>query len=107
MMLCKADFEQLFPESFAPEQMIETETFDLGPSAACIARWEDDGGLTLAEFASDQPPARTSSRLAIAMSDPTRAGLAFVATSAAATYGVAWSLLATYDQMMDVREIDA
>lgn len=39
MMLCKADFEELFPELF--EQPRRTPAL---PSADCVARWEDDGG---------------------------------------------------------------
>lgn len=42
MMICKADFEDLFPEIFLPRD-IGGSTAE--PSAACLARWEDDGGL--------------------------------------------------------------
>ncbi|MDF1609327.1 hypothetical protein PZ897_14160 [Hoeflea sp. YIM 152468] len=51
--------------------------------------------------------ASTPAGVAIAMADPARAGLAFAATTAAATHVVASSLLATYDQMMDARDINA
>ncbi|PVA08247.1 hypothetical protein [Thalassorhabdomicrobium marinisediminis] len=37
MMLSKADFEDLLPDVF-PTSSAED------PNAACIARWEDDGG---------------------------------------------------------------
>jgi hypothetical protein len=33
-MISRTDFEDLFPEVFPPR----------GPSADCVARWEDDGG---------------------------------------------------------------
>lgn len=42
MMICKADFEELFPECFTSQIQIRRET--AAPSQACIARWEDDGG---------------------------------------------------------------
>ena len=41
MMLCKADFEELFPELFPRENQA---TLSPAPSADCVARWEDDGG---------------------------------------------------------------
>ena len=43
MMICKADFEELFPELFRPSDM---ERSVAEPSAKCLARWEDDGGRT-------------------------------------------------------------
>lgn len=42
MMICKADFKELFPECFTTQIQIRCET--AAPSQACIARWEDDGG---------------------------------------------------------------
>lgn len=44
MMLCKADFEELFPEVFAPERHRAERTAPAGNRPVCIARWEDDGG---------------------------------------------------------------
>lgn len=39
-MLCKADFEELFPELFEQQpRAAATQT-----SVDCVARWEDDGG---------------------------------------------------------------
>lgn len=43
MMICKADFEELFPELFRPGIMVSSVA---EPSAKCLARWEDDGGRT-------------------------------------------------------------
>ena len=43
MMICKADFEELFPELFQPSDMVSSVP---GPSVKCLARWEDDGGRT-------------------------------------------------------------
>lgn len=43
MMLCKADFEELFPDLFRPKYI---EPSAARPSARCLARWEDDGGRT-------------------------------------------------------------
>ncbi len=43
MMICKADFEELFPELFRPSDMVKSVA---EPSAKCLARWEDDGGRT-------------------------------------------------------------
>lgn len=43
MMLCKADFEELFQDLFRPKDMVSSVA---EPSAKCLARWEDDGGRT-------------------------------------------------------------
>ncbi len=43
MMICKADFEELFPELFRPSDL---ERSVAEPGAKCLARWEDDGGRT-------------------------------------------------------------
>ena len=43
MMICKADFEELFPELFRPSDM---ERSVAEPGAKCLARREDDGGRT-------------------------------------------------------------
>ena len=39
-MLCRADFEELFPEMFEPQ----VSATPAAPSDDCVARWEDDGG---------------------------------------------------------------
>ncbi|TCO68705.1 hypothetical protein [Rhodovulum euryhalinum] len=44
MMICKADFEELFPDLFGPKDI---EPLAATPSARCLARWEDDGGRTI------------------------------------------------------------
>lgn len=44
MMICRADFEELFPECFASDTPKRGETKPVGPSDTCMARWEDDGG---------------------------------------------------------------
>lgn len=66
MMLSKADFEQLFPESFAPNHVNDTKIVVSKPSAACIARWEDDGGAASDAAASAGAFARTPTGMAIA-----------------------------------------
>ncbi|KAA8606069.1 hypothetical protein AL036_16185 [Salipiger aestuarii] len=43
MMICKADFEELFPDLLGPKVRRPSAA---GPSAECVARWEDDGGRT-------------------------------------------------------------
>lgn len=43
MMICKADFEELFPDLFRPTDI---EPSAAKPSARCLERWEDDGGRT-------------------------------------------------------------
>ncbi len=44
MMICRADFEELFPEIFQPRHRPAAINVADAPSPACVARWEDDGG---------------------------------------------------------------
>jgi|GEM_PF-6247695 len=44
MMICNADFDELFPDLFPPEHVPAVEPIAKAPSAECIAHWEDDGG---------------------------------------------------------------
>ena len=44
MMICRADFEELFPEMFQPRHRPTAIDVADAPSPACIARWVDDGG---------------------------------------------------------------
>lgn len=48
MMICKADFEELFPESFAPEPQLSPKVKAHQSSAESLGRWEDDGGQSAA-----------------------------------------------------------
>jgi hypothetical protein len=71
MMLCQANFEDLFPDLF-PGEAPETEAIrPKGASADCVARWEDDGGRHAVPL-----PWR---RKAIARSRPGRGRPAFAA----------------------------
>lgn len=57
MMICRADFEELFPETFRP-----TPKSDSGQSRTeeCLARWEKDGGRpsVRARVFAERPPNR-------------------------------------------------
>lgn len=44
MMICNADFEELFPALFRPAPVSASAMPQPAPNASCIARWEDDGG---------------------------------------------------------------
>ncbi|SEN99523.1 hypothetical protein SAMN05216227_10382 [Pseudorhodobacter antarcticus] len=44
MMICKADFEELFPEIFGSEPRLSPKPKVHQPSVECLGRWEDDGG---------------------------------------------------------------
>ena len=47
MMICKADFEELFPELFQPEPAVAAHPKANAPNAECTAQWQDDGGRFL------------------------------------------------------------
>lgn len=68
MMICAADFEELFPDLFQPATASDAQPKAKAPSTECIARWEDDGGLHIqaarrpAVLRSAAPPPTTASR---------------------------------------------
>lgn len=62
-MICKADFEDLFPEMFRPR---DNETSAAEPSAECVTRWEDDGGRGAPVAPTRQPDASCSRRPCLA-----------------------------------------
>ena len=99
MMICDADFDELF--SPMDETMRRAAPFPgvLSPGTACIARWEDDGGRTPAGQEPGKPATVRTGRSISRKPDPTTAGLALAMMPAAAAYGAAWSALVTYDRM--------
>lgn len=52
MMICKADFEDLFPELFLPR---DTESSVAEPNTESVARWEDDSGRATSAETTPQP----------------------------------------------------
>ena len=70
MMICKADFEELFPEIFAPESRNGPKTTALQPNAECLVRWEDGGGRLDAVLAPCATGRQLSSRVASLWSGP-------------------------------------
>ena len=50
MMICNADFEELFPDLFARKANGGSSARHDAPSKTCVARWEDDGGRTSLAF---------------------------------------------------------
>ncbi|RKF14765.1 hypothetical protein D6850_07755 [Roseovarius spongiae] len=69
MMICTADFQELFPETFAPGRRDD----------AHIARWEDDGGATPPAPAPHDDHVGRPAPAAYGFADPARVGLAMAA----------------------------
>ncbi len=91
MMLCKADFEELFPSLFKTKDHTLGEA-QLSSGNDCISRWKDDGGSVLALPAREHAPAL-------------HAGLAVVKMSAAIAHGITWAMfLAPYDHLTGERK---
>ncbi len=86
MMICKSDFEDLFPEIFQPDE-------------TCIARWEDDGGRTKRVPQVGPTSGSVQTSLGDSGHQPARAGEVFTTMPAAAAYGAAWVMLTTYDHL--------
>lgn len=99
MMLCKADFEEIFPELFKPNQFHLAEKPVGVTRPACIARWEDDGGRLCKQLhRHDAPVARTASD-GYAIPDPMRTSFALATMPVAAAYGAAWTMISGFDRM--------
>jgi hypothetical protein len=107
MMICKADFDELFPcarqqapsagETQAPEQKLTQKP--ASPSAACLARWEDDGGADDGVPGRIRPKARRPVSRAAVRSDPMEAGFMLASMPAVAAYGAAMTMLASLAMM--------
>ncbi len=98
MMLCKADFEELFPETFKLNQCHVAPIVAGDPGPACLARWEDDGGRPSGQPRRRDAPVVRPARHGYAVSDPMMTGLALATMPAAAAYGAAWTMLSGFGQ---------
>lgn len=106
MMICNADFEELFPDLFQTEPDPAVQQVAGEPSVECIARWEDDGGRHLGPRA----PLRCSAavqRPAFDMERLARAGAIAAAAPAIATLVAAQTMLSAYGEMTTRQEIIA
>lgn len=99
MMICDADFDELFSPMDETVRRAVPAAGLLSPTTACIARWEDDGGRTLARQDRGTPATVRTGRSISRSPDPTTAGLALTMMPAAAAYDAAWSVLAAYGRM--------
>ena len=90
MMICKADFEDLFPHLFKPEPTLPARKKAKTPSASCIARWEDDGGRSKPATRSSLVASGRRSQFGSDMRDFARAANSVATMPAAAVYAAAW-----------------
>lgn len=104
MMICDADFEELFPNLFQPEHADTVQPTAKAPSAECIARWEDDGG----QHGAPAPQGRTSPvrrpAFGYGMGRMATAGAIAATAPAVATYAAASAMLSAYDHMTTRRD---
>ncbi|AZQ68684.1 hypothetical protein EF888_17045 [Silicimonas algicola] len=75
MMICKADFEDLFPLMFQPEDKV----WVVEPSAKALARWEDDGGRAAPVEPSCRPATNCSRPLYLSHPAITALTMSFIA----------------------------
>ena len=61
MMICKADFQDLFPETFPADPEADAKPAARPPNRPGLARWEDEGGR-LAPVSASDPVGRLRSR---------------------------------------------
>ena len=97
MMICKADFEELFPDLFKPEPAPSARPIDGLPIPESIAhRADDDGGRS-------KPPNRPCNTVSgcrahssNAMQQPVRVGAMAATMPVALVFAVAWNMLSAY-----------
>lgn len=92
MMICKADFEELFPETFRKQEDHPAG----GPDAASLSRWEDDGGRTVS--LPQRPVASVPKPVYHAGNwpDPRQTGMAMALMPAIATLGAAKAMMSVW-----------
>lgn len=103
MMICDADFEELFPDLFQPEPAPVMQPAAKAPTAECFARWEDDGGLPRAPRERTAPVRGPVS--AYDMDGFARAGAIAAVAPAIAAFAAASTLFSAYDEMTTRRDI--
>lgn len=99
MMLCKADFEEIFPELFKPTKCALAETSVAANHPACIARWEDEGGRISDKMRHRSAPVSGTAGYGYAVPDPMGMAFALATMPVAAAYGAAWTMLSSFDRM--------
>ena len=96
MMICNADFEDLFPHLFKPEPAFAARQKTTSPSASCIARWEDDGGQSKPATRPSQVVSERRSQFGSDMRNFARADNLAATMPAAAAYAAAWTMPSGY-----------
>ena len=99
MMLCKADFEDIFPDLFKPNHCALTETPVAANSRECIARWEDEGGRLDDDARHPNAPVYQTKCDGYAGRDPMNNSFALATLPAAVAYGAALTMLSNFDRL--------
>ena len=105
MMICAADFEELFPDLFQPEHVRTAPWPAKAASAECIARWEDDGGLHVSPSSRDRTAPVRRRAFGNHMERITSAGAIAATAPAVATFAAATAVLSAFDQMAMGRQV--
>ena len=93
MMICKADFEDLFPDLFQSEPEPAARRKIVPPGADSIARWEDDGGRPLPVHRRRCAASGRGPRHGYDMPELVRAGAMASLMPAAVAYTNTWNML--------------
>ena len=101
MMICDADFDELFPNLKSPERQDVPAHRAGAPSEASIARREDDRGKA-PRFASRHDSARARREdQGYGLPDPAWAGIAIAMMPTMAAYGATSAMIAAYGKMAE------
>lgn len=106
-MLCRADFEELFPDLFKPElePVPAVRQIAKSPSAECIARWEDDGGLHAPLAPQDRTASARRPAFGYDVERMATAGAMAATAPVVATYAAASIMLSAYHHMTERRQV--
>ena len=99
MMLCKADFDEIFSSGQKRTDAAKPASGPAHPDNECLARWEDDGGRVLPNPSRRRARAARRDEWPLQVSHPVRTGMALATMPAAAAYGAAWTMFSAYHQM--------
>ncbi len=99
MMICDADFDELFPPMAQPKRQNVRARRPVTPGKPCIARWEDDGGRTSHILPRRKTVIAHSGHHGYRLPDPRRASVAIAMMPAMAVYGAMATMLTAYGKI--------
>ena len=99
MMICDADFDELFPRTARPFRRYTAHSEPASPDRASLARWQDDGGKTPAAPPQSKTARALHTHHGFRLPNPARAGIVVAMMPGMAAFGATSAMLAAYERM--------